>query len=271
MKAPATYQGGKSRLAKQIADTFNFKGRDSFWDVCCGSGAISLEMVNRGLFAPGEITMIDAGPWGLLWKSVGEGTFRMRRFKYFLLNIPENPREIKDHLKALSKEPCKPDDIPYVFLILQAGSFGGTAIGYDDDWKTGGFRSYWTPTETSKRRSPVNPMMPMPDTLEERMGEIVAGMRGVKAMCCDAMLFMPKGTPLIYIDPPYADTAGYQHNLDVMKYVEAVKESCNDPQIYISEGKPFPGINWCLSKGRAKGGMNGNRVNANQEWLTLCC
>lgn len=272
MKAPATYQGGKSRLAKSIADCMNWADRDEFWDVCCGSGAMTLEAVKRGIFDPHEITMVDRGPWGLLWKSVGEGTFNLRRFKVLLLGIPEDPDKIRDYLKGLASEPTSVEDAPYIFLILQAGSFGGSAIDYrhDGTWDTGGFRSYWKPTATSKRRSPVNPMMPMPTTLHDRMSEIVQNMKGVRGIWGFADREFPVGCPLVYIDPPYAESSGYAHTLDLEDYLLKLRKTAADPRVYVSEGRPLPGTNWCLSKGQAKGGMNGRRRNAKAEWLTLC-
>ena len=48
---PCSYQGGKQRLAKQIVDIIfeqNEINEDTkFYDLCCGSGAITLELINR--------------------------------------------------------------------------------------------------------------------------------------------------------------------------------------------------------------------------------
>lgn len=50
---PCTYQGGKQRYAKQIVDIMfkenNICENTKFYDLCCGSGAITLEIINRGI------------------------------------------------------------------------------------------------------------------------------------------------------------------------------------------------------------------------------
>ena len=61
---PCSYQGGKQRLAKKIVDIIfeqNEINEDTkFYDLCCGSGAITLELINRGIH-PSNITMVDRG------------------------------------------------------------------------------------------------------------------------------------------------------------------------------------------------------------------
>ena len=62
LKTPCTYQGGKQRLASQIVDCI-FKNsvitEDTvFYDLCCGSGAITVELINRGISSK-NIVMLD--------------------------------------------------------------------------------------------------------------------------------------------------------------------------------------------------------------------
>lgn len=67
LEIPCSYQGGKQRLAKQIVDIFykenNIDNNTQFYDICCGSGAVSIELLNRGI-KPSNIHMIDKSPWG---------------------------------------------------------------------------------------------------------------------------------------------------------------------------------------------------------------
>ena len=52
LKVPCSYQGGKQRIAPQIVDNLIEASNSSnsfFYDLCCGSGAISIELVNRGI------------------------------------------------------------------------------------------------------------------------------------------------------------------------------------------------------------------------------
>ena len=77
---PCAYQGGKQRLANQICDIIEEReGSDFvFYDLCCGSGAVSLEMINRGH----SVVMIDKGPFGAVWEKVGNGDFKIDELKY---------------------------------------------------------------------------------------------------------------------------------------------------------------------------------------------
>ncbi len=267
MVPAVSYQGAKQRIAPAICARLNRSGCPYFFDLCCGTGSIAIEMVNQGHYAPAQITMVDSGPWGVFWKAVGSGSFSMQDFKYHIQNIPRDRKLIREHLQRLSKEPAGAD-AAYIFLILQAGAFGGKAIFFNEGdyvrrWDNCTFRDYWQPTTTSSRRSPVNPMMPMPDTLFERVGKIVSGMFGVKGLHQYVEFVRPPSDALVYIDPPYEGTTGYGDGLNVTEYVSRQKARC-----YVSEGKALSQDAVCISTGRTKGGISGKRTKANEEWLS---
>jgi site-specific DNA-adenine methylase len=54
--APVSYQGGKQRISKKIIDIINPSFDNSFYDLCCGSGSISIELINRG-FDPSQLPL----------------------------------------------------------------------------------------------------------------------------------------------------------------------------------------------------------------------
>jgi site-specific DNA-adenine methylase len=259
---PITYQGGKQRLAARILDRINPPRDADFYDLCCGSGAISIALVNRG-HPPNKIWMVDQGPWGLFWKMVGDGTFDVNKFAEYCGAIPEDRHQIKPHMQTWFKEPIGDDSI-YRFLLMQASTFGGAAVWMKEkQWqKSGGFRDYWQPTETSKRRSPVNPMMPLPNPLLARVKAICEGMLGVKGYHGSIHDIRPT-SGIVYIDPDYQGTASYGYNADVMEYVKNVKVKC-----YVSEGVPLSKTAHQLSGGERKGGMSGSRAKAHEEWLS---
>lgn len=258
--APVTYQGAKHRYAAQIVDRIRPRLDEPFYDLCCGSGTVSIEVVNRG-FDPKLLTMLDSGPWGIFWQAVGDGTFDLLRFGRLIDDIPDRPF-IQDYAKGLSRQPAH-IDTPYVYVILQACAFGGKAIWIEDDrWRNTTFRSFWQPNGIAKRKSVVNPMMPMPDTLYERVKAICKRMRGVNGRHQDIRDFKPsQGT--VYIDPPYAGTTGYGHDFDVMAY--AARHAC-----WVSEAKPLSedAVLLADSRSRTRGGISGNRASANEEWLS---
>ena len=280
LEIPCSYQGGKQRLAKQIVDIFykenNINDDTKFFDLCCGSGAISLELINRG-FNPNNITMIDNGCFGQFWQDIANEEFDLDIFKREIENLP-NLENIQSYLKKLSDLPVNEDRMVYHYLLLQAGAFGSKQIWIENNkWKNNTFRSYWLPTETSNRRSPVNPMMPMPNTLYNRVEAIVEQLSGIiiasRESVFDAVYRIDeernKGNKniIIYIDPPYANTTGYKETFDIYSLEGQIWSTS---PIYISEGYKMQGASesYLLSVGRTKGNISGEaKKKPTEEWL----
>lgn len=280
LEIPCSYQSGKQRLAKQIVDIFykenNINDDTKFFDLCCGSGAISLELINRG-FNPNNITMIDNGCFGQFWQDIANGEFDLDIFKREIENLP-NLENIQSYLKKLSDLPVDEDKMVYHYLLLQAGAFGSKQIWIENNkWKNNTFRSYWLPTETSNRRSPVNPMMPMPNTLYNRVESIVEQLSGSiiasRESVFDAVYRIDeernKGNKniIIYIDPPYANTTGYKETFDIYSLEGQIWSTS---PIYISEGYKMQGASesYLLSVGRTKGNISGEaKKKPTEEWL----
>ena len=280
LEIPCSYQGGKQRLAKQIVDIFykenNINDDTKFFDLCCGSGAISLELINRG-FNPNNITMIDNGCFGQFWQDIANGEFDLDIFKREIEKLP-NLENIQSYLKKLSDLPVDEDKMVYHYLLLQAGAFGSKQIWIENNkWKNNTFRSYWLPTETSNRRSPVNPMMPMPNTLYNRVEAIVEQLSGSiiasRESVFDSVYRIDeernKGNKniIIYIDPPYANTTGYKETFDIYSLEGQIWSTS---PIYISEGYKMQGASesYLLSVGRTKGNISGEaKKKPTEEWL----
>ena len=272
---PCSYQGGKQRLAKQIVDIIFEQNKineyTKFYDLCCGSGAITLELINRGVH-PRNITMVDNGVYGSFWSSVANNEFDLEIFKYEIDKLPE-VKDIQKYLQELSNQYVHNDKLVYHYLLLQSGSFGSKQIWIENNrWKNNSFRSYWLPTETSNRRSPVNPMMPMPDTLYDRVKDIVEYLSGnIVAINSDIakLRFNFDKSSIIYIDPPYKGTAGYGSNFNYEKFI---KDNHGYANIYLSEGYETDNSDESilLSKGRSKGNIKGNiKKKPVEEWLNI--
>lgn len=278
---PCSYQGGKQRLASKIVDIIfqehKYKINDDtkFFDLCCGSGAFSLELVNRGIH-PNNIVMIDAGCMGAFWESIAVNEFDLDLFRKKIDDLP-SIENIQPYLKNLSTQ--NPDEnMIYNYLLLQAGAFGSKQIWIEDNkWQNCSFRNYWLPTETSNRKSPVNPMMPMPETLFERVKNIVDSIGG----CITAHHGYVENyfdwyfnadsdsNAIVYIDPPYKNTTQYGFKIDITNVVSGI---WNNVPIYISEGYKIDWAtkSWLLSKGRTKGNISGDRLKSpTEEWLNL--
>lgn len=262
LKAPISYQGGKQKIAHKIVDYLLKSPSAVYCDLCCGCGAISVELINRGI-DPQRIIMLDCSPWGMFWRMVGEGTFDCNKFRNLLDEIPEDTKLIQSYLKELSKQPADKDTV-YVYLLLQAGSFGSKSIWIENNrWMNCSFRRYWTPTPTSNRRSHVNPMMPMPNTLYERISLVCECMKGISGYHQDINEFTPPETAIVYIDPPYNGTTLYGYDFDVLRYIKRLTQTC-----FVSEGKPLCDNAVLLSKGNKKGGISAARQKIHEEWLS---
>ena len=260
---PCSYQGGKQRLCEKILDIIEEEnGRDFvFYDLCCGSGSVGLEAVNRGY----ETIFNDAGLYGLFYEMIGRNDFSLKKFREVIDSLPEVDK-IQEYLRDLSEKPVNEELMPYHYLILQAGAFGSKQIWIDNvgtgwKWCNNTFRSYWLPTEISNRKSPVNPMMPMPETLYSRVENIVLNNNGlIKGHWGNISRFKyevrdDNRKKIVYIDPPYKNTTGYFYNFNVEDVVAFLRENCN---VYVSEGYSMDNArSIVLSEGRKKGNVSG--------------
>ena len=110
-------------MAKEIVDYIlntTFVTNDTkFYDLCCGSGAVTIELLNRGI-PPNKIVMCDISSWGVFWKSVGEGTFDLNKFYTYSKAVPRDKLLIQSHIKALSQTNAD----YYKLHLLVASRFG---------------------------------------------------------------------------------------------------------------------------------------------------
>ena len=253
--APVSYQGGKQRLSRQIIEEINsrvdLKGK-TFVDLCCGSGAVGLE----SLIYCSNAVFVDKREMGNFYSSLN--AFSLRDFKKEIDLLPEI-EEIKDYLTQKSKEEVPTDNMQrvYLYLLLQAGAFGSKQIWIDGrNWKNCSFRSYWKPTLTSNRRSPVNPMMPMPDTLYQRVKSIVEQKDLITGYQKDITDFIDSydfTDCIVYLDPPYKDTTGYFDSLDIVPIIDKLKGRV---PLFVSYNEDLTEDTVEFGK-RTKGNMNG--------------
>lgn len=272
LRVPCAYQGGKQRVAAQIVDQLLEVARGPstcFYDLCCGSGAVSVELINRGI-DPSRIWMLDISSWGSFWSAIGSGKFNLDVFDQFLAVLPSDKREMKAHMSALSALPVGEHEAE-LYPLLQACSFGGKQIWRKDGrWANACFRSYWEPTATSVRRSPANPMQPSPIELRRRIDALVNGMKGVNCLRMDIMNLLEDPFPsdaVVYVDPPYQSTTGYGFDFDVSIFIERFRHA-NQAPLFVSEGTELNDKALMLTFGGAKGGISGIRKGKHQEWLS---
>lgn len=273
---PCTYQGAKQRLAKQIVNYLFSLSKDikhtHFYDLCCGSGAITIELLNRDV-KPNQIIMCDCSSYGKFWKSIGDGTFDINKFYEYSKQVPNDKKLIKSFAENLSKTDATVDE-EYKYIILQACSFGGKQIWRDGKvWRNTSFREYWQPTETSSRKSPVNPMQPEIDKLEQRIFNLSKYCNGLTCYNEDInnmieVIRNDNNNKIIYIDPPYNNTTKYGFDFDHQLFVYELRQVTNAP-ILLSEYKPYSDVCVQLDIDGAKGGISGNRERQINEYLNF--
>lgn len=274
LKPMFAYQGGKTKLASKIYNEITSRvGKDiTFVDVCCGGGSVSIEFINNGLH-PENINMFDSGAIGAFWQQVSEGTFDLEYFEYLIHKIPSDLENVKGFMEDLSNiEYTYVGEVVSEYLLLQASSFGGKQV-YDlgDKFSNTSFRSYWKPTETSSRRSPVNPMMPMPSTLLSRVKQVVSEMQPIKATHAyaeniDFSKIKTDKALVVYIDPPYKGTTGYKDSIDLCLVINKAK--CVGAKVFVSEYYNLSNDFTVLSE-TTKGGISGSRKGNMVEYLSV--
>lgn len=276
LRVPCCYQGGKQRVAAEIVDEMlsahpsAVAGGSLFLDLCCGSGAIALELLNRGV-GPENIVMLDAGSWGAFWAAIGDGSFDMVYFKALLAEIPEEKSLVKGFMESLAERGAGAHEAE-IYPVLQAASFGGKQIWRDGDrWGNAFFRDYWLPKPGSVRRSPANPMQPAPATLLRRVAAIAEAAYGVRCVHGDVSSVFQMGIPqdaIAYIDPPYRASTGYAYGFQLNRFIEKFTRAFDVP-LYVSEGEPLNDGAKRLDFKGAKGGISGTKPGKHEEWLTL--
>lgn len=266
---PCGYKGGKRVLAKLIIPHLLQTKADHYFDLCCGSGAITLALVSAGI-KPQQITMVEAGPWGMFWKKIADGSFSVEKVEKLLSERP-NPKLVKDWVEEMV---CKMPVSAETFLIIQAAAYGSTPAWWDGTKWRGDpsanrsyhARPYWQPGPTSKEKKPRGTIF-CPDKILSRLTEI-------KNRCKNLNVFhgkvedadLKKTKAAYYLDPPYQGTTGYAFELDVEKFI------ANGPRpLFVSEGRQLLGANpvMCFNKIRGGNVTSGskNKAKRRQEFL----
>lgn len=267
VRPPATYQGGKQRLAEQIVaivqSEWHRRTYSDFADLCCGSGAVAIAARLDGIPAA-SIIMIDAGPWGSVWAKVAAGKFSLETLRRIAAAVPKDPEHQAAFIRELLLQPAHIDHAE-VFLILQAGSFGGKAI--DDaggKWR-GTARGFWRSPKDPKKWTGT--MMPCADEVVRRMEVLCELMLGVTARRGD-FLDLKNEQGILYIDPPYVGTSGYAGKKTIGFDFYAFATRNPNADVWVSEARAIGPHARLLHAGRTMGGVSGKREVPNEEWIS---
>jgi len=267
------YRGQKTRYARSILDIIRINPSDSFWDICCGSGAISIAAIESRAVRPEQITMVESGPWGHFWNRIAIGDFDIQRFEQVIADVPDDQRQIPSYMNALFDKPCPDQDMPYCFLILQSISTQGSSFGCSFGESGWTWKRPYTPGKPffpqDAREGPAperkyhTACMPQKQTLIARMRRIVRVMKGVRVICTDvAECPLPTPPACIYVDPPYPGTQGYAGCSNVKDNFQRIaqwsRNASRTPgtRVFASGYSPWEGCVtrfWKLAKARGGG------------------
>lgn len=270
---PTGYKGGKRRFAPLIATRILATCPSHVYDVCAGSGAVFLALIEAGL-SPKSITAVEAGPWGLFWAEVASGTFALSRLKRLLTNLPPAPE-----VKAWLEETVAHEGHTTVaFLLLQAGAYGSAPVWWDGAaWRRGdaaagrGYsaRSFWEPGPASKETKPRGTIF-QPMKIVERVEAAMEACRGMTVIHgrAENVDWRREAGTATYVDPPYAQGSGYGFTLDLSLLIREAPRP-----LFVSEGRPLEDADESIAIGERRGaGVSkraGRASNRAPEYLSV--
>ena len=216
--------------------------------------------------------MCDISSWGAFWKAIGNGTYDLNKFLSYANAVPRDKNLVQAYITKLAKEDALLDEV-YKYPLIQAAAFGGKQIWRENnEWKNTSFRNYWQPTETSKRRSPVNPMQPSIEVLTERIIKIIQYCKNIICINDDiysVIPLIPKENCIVYIDPPYKNTTKYGSTFNYDNLIRQLFDVTLSP-IFVSEKERLTDAEAIrLNFNGAKGGISGNKSGKYEEWLNV--
>ncbi len=258
---PCTYQGSKTKFAARIARVLLVTAPDRFYDLCSGSGAVTIALVRCGV-AASRITQVELGPWGSFYLACSEGTLDLDQLDRTL--FCEWPRtndveQLIPYLASLSESPES-------FLVLQHMSLRGTPVS----WRDGRVVSKVAGKYSVRPNFGSLEMRKRVFARARWCSRRLMGMRVVVGDVQDIESWRRPGEDsVLYLDPPYLGTAGYgRAKLDHRRLTPLLPRP-----LVVSEARRLPGARhlWLGRRKRAGGGKKEGRVSGpgGPEWLNL--
>jgi hypothetical protein len=222
---------------------------------------------------PDQITMVEAGPWGMFWQAIADGSFSVERAAKLLSERPPDPKQVQHWVENTV---CNMPISAETFLIIQAAAYGSTPAWHDGTKWRGDpsakrsyhARPYWEPGPNSKEKKPRGTIF-CSDKIIARLAAIkdkCAGISVIHGRLEDVVF--PAQNAVYYLDPPYQGTTGYAFELDVDQFCT------NGPRpLFVSEGRQISGATRAVELTSSRGGSvtagSKNKTKRRQEFLNI--
>ena len=206
----------------------------TFYDLCCGTGALTLRLLDaprsspfpmtgcKRAYAdpilvalgaagrrPANIVMADCGPWGNFWTVLAQERSGEQIAEYieYVLGAAGAGVAVFDHLKT-EPVPSDPVEQAAVFACLQVANGRGRAVQIKDGmWRTHGYAHL-----SNLAREKGFPERLRPHRVAERVRGLAAvDWPDVRVHTGDlrTLDLAPQAGDVVALDPPYRDTLGY--------------------------------------------------------------
>lgn len=261
-------------------------------DICCGSGALTLELLSRGTVQPpaaylggkrayarhivqimggwerpSSVVLCDAGPWGWWWHTVLVEQ-RGALVAEAVADFETRPEQAAGLHRALAAEPQRsPVRRAAAFIALQASAARGKPVLPDGDaWRTPGYAHL---THSSRAKGFPERLRPL--VIAQRVLDVVRlDWPPVTVVHADASEVQATGGRMV-IDAPYRGTTGYGHDLHRSQLLALAQRHADaGAMVGLCEAEPLRsalGDGWHAVEVQRDGWQK--RLADVHEWLTL--
>ncbi|MDP3908871.1 MAG: hypothetical protein Q8Q14_00630 [Gemmatimonadales bacterium] len=257
-------------------------------ELCCGTASVSLWALARarpltgfmgskrrdasvlvsllGVRDPARVVLVDAGPWGDVWKTLRDADIRRETVE--VLRAWHARGDLVEVWPTLLHEPPSgPAWRAAQYLCLQARMTGCMPLWWSTErarWEANGGGRVWdsvgevTPTRSPVRRHAVKRIATLADRVEAldhldwSRVEVVHG---------DVRDVDPVPGSVVYIDPPYLGAPRYAELLPRADVLDLAQRHADVADlVVVSEAEPLPLEGWTACRLRDAG---------KPEWLTM--
>ncbi|HKB53910.1 MAG TPA: hypothetical protein VKD22_07915 [Ramlibacter sp.] len=249
---------------------------DTFVELCVGSAAVSLFMVDRqsplvgfaggnagyaeqiaGMFGerpPSKFVWVDAGPWGRTWLALRDDRAAVVRALQSAAAM--SAREARSWAVA-ERDSAAGADAAAAHLLVIASTYGG--------FERGGFKG------PHRRRPNVDGFIPSRLSLLARVRALRLP-ADLTIMHADAAM-APPCPAAVYIDPPYLGTTKYLSALPREAVVQVARAwAQNGARVVVSEGSPVAELvesGWTAQELGTRKGQGRTNARSAREFVTF--